>query len=106
LTAWCRPGESVGRIGGDEFVAAIDAGSDLQARLDALRTALHQPVTAGDRCLPLAASIGVAQVAGLPGRDLSTALTAADADMYSAKGRSRRGRHAGGLLLHLVNRAA
>ena len=41
--------------------------------------------------LPLAASIGTCRVAELPVPALSDALAAADAAMYAAKGRSRRG---------------
>ncbi|MFE1857729.1 GGDEF domain-containing protein [Streptomyces anandii] len=89
LRAWCGRNGTAGRLGGDEFVAVV---RDLAAvDLDALTTALHQPLHYDGVSLPLAASVGVCVVAELPVRTLPDALAAADAAMYAAKGRSRRG---------------
>ncbi|MBG0855184.1 GGDEF domain-containing protein [Streptomyces spinoverrucosus] len=89
LRAWCGRHGTAGRLGGDEFVAVLQ---DLAAAdLDALTTALHQPLHFDGKSLPLAASVGVCAVSELPVRALTEALAAADAAMYAAKGRSRRG---------------
>ncbi|MGW5615153.1 GGDEF domain-containing protein [Streptomyces sp. NPDC003877] len=91
LRVWCGRNGTAGRLGGDEFVAVI---RDLTAAdLDALRTALHRPLPYDGTSLPLAASVGVFLVAELPVPLLTDALAAADAAMYAAKGRTRRGFH-------------
>ena len=89
LTTWCGRRGVAGRLGGDEFVAAIPCLPD--DGIDALTVALHQPLRFGGASLPLAASIGVCRVADLPLPSLTDALAAADAAMYAAKGRGRRG---------------
>ncbi|MEU4872557.1 GGDEF domain-containing protein [Streptomyces sp. NPDC021608] len=87
--AWCGHDGTVGRLGGDEFVAVV---RDLAAvDLDALTTALNQPLDYDGVSLPLAASVGACTVADLPVPCLPDALAAADAAMYAAKGRGRRG---------------
>ncbi|MFF8967852.1 GGDEF domain-containing protein [Streptomyces sp. NPDC014995] len=91
MRAWCGRNGTAGRLGGDEFVAVI---RDLTAaNLDALTTALHRPLPYDGTSLPLAASVGVCPVAELPVPLLTDALAAADAAMYAAKGRTRRGFH-------------
>ncbi|MEU2284973.1 GGDEF domain-containing protein [Streptomyces sp. NPDC013178] len=92
LRAWCGRNGIAGRLGGDEFVAVIQ---DLAAvDLDALTAALHRPLHYGGTSLPLAASVGACLVADLPVPVLTDALAAADAAMYAAKGRGRRGSRA------------
>jgi diguanylate cyclase (GGDEF)-like protein len=87
LRTWCGHNGTAGRLGGDEFVAVV---RDLAAAdLDALTAALHQPLHYDG--LPLAASVGVCHLADLPVPLLTDALAAADAAMYAAKGRGRRG---------------
>ncbi|MEU8028046.1 GGDEF domain-containing protein [Streptomyces sp. NPDC049099] len=89
LRTWCGHNGTAGRLGGDEFVAVI---RDLAAAdLDALTAALHQPLRYDGTCLPLAASVGVCHLTDLPVPLLTDALAAADAAMYAAKGRGRRG---------------
>lgn len=89
LRAWCGRHGTAGRLGGDEFVAVVQ---DLAAvDLDALTAALHRPLDHAGRSLPLAASVGVCRLAELPVPLLTDALAAADAAMYAAKGRGRRG---------------
>ncbi|MFE5622481.1 GGDEF domain-containing protein [Streptomyces virginiae] len=89
LRAWCVHKGTAGRLGGDEFVAVV---RDLAAvDLDALTAALHRPLHYDGMSLPLAASVGACPVAELPVPALSDALAAADAAMYAAKGRGRRG---------------
>lgn len=62
--------------------------------LDALTAALHRPLRYDGASLPLAASVGVCPVADLAVPVLTDALAAADAAMYAAKGRARRGSRA------------
>ncbi|MER5476300.1 GGDEF domain-containing protein [Streptomyces sp. NPDC002734] len=89
LRAWCGRHGIAGRLGGDEFVAVVQ---DLAvADLDALTAALHQPLSYAGTSLPLAASVGACRLAELPVPALTDALATADAAMYAAKGRSRRG---------------
>ncbi|MFF0778711.1 GGDEF domain-containing protein [Streptomyces sp. NPDC003720] len=89
LRSWCGCHGIAGRLGGDEFVAVV---RDLAAAdLDALTAALHRPLPYAGTALPLAASVGACLVAELPVPSLTDALAAADAAMYAAKGRGRRG---------------
>jgi diguanylate cyclase (GGDEF)-like protein len=89
LRTWCGRHGTAGRLGGDEFVAVVQKWATVD--LDALTAALHQPVHYNCAALPLAASVGVCPVAELPVPALTDALAAADAAMYAAKGRGRRG---------------
>jgi diguanylate cyclase (GGDEF)-like protein len=92
LHTWCGRNGTAGRLGGDEFVAVV---RDLAAvDLDALTAALHRPLLYDGVPLPLAASVGVCPIAELPVPTLTDALAAADAAMYAAKGRGRRGSRA------------
>ncbi|WP_031169603.1 GGDEF domain-containing protein [Streptomyces durhamensis] len=89
LRAWCGRNGTPGRLGGDEFVAVVQ---DLTAvDLDSLTAALHRPLHHDGLSLPLAASVGVCPIANLAVPTLTDALAAADAAMYAAKGRARRG---------------
>ncbi|MEV7223603.1 GGDEF domain-containing protein [Streptomyces sp. NPDC093681] len=89
LRTWCGRHGTAGRLGGDEFVAVVQ---DLTAaNLDVLTAALNRPLHHSGRSLPLAASVGVCRVTELPVPLLTDALAAADAAMYAAKGRGRRG---------------
>ncbi|WP_405963218.1 GGDEF domain-containing protein [Streptomyces sp. NBC_00723] len=89
LRAWCGHHGIAGRLGGDEFVAAVRHLT--AADLDALTAALHRPLHYDGVSLPLAASVGACPIAELPVPTLTDALAAADAAMYAAKGRGRRG---------------
>ncbi|MEV7891589.1 GGDEF domain-containing protein [Streptomyces sp. NPDC002817] len=97
MTDWAdADGYAVGRLGGDEFVAAMAASPDLPDRIAGLTALLTGPVHYRGRVLSVGASIGLARTADLTGEDLANPLSAllkiADAEMYAAKGRSRRGR--------------
>ncbi|MFE2536491.1 GGDEF domain-containing protein [Streptomyces sp. NPDC059371] len=89
LRSWCGRHGLAGRLGGDEFVAVIPNLAAVD--LNALTTALHRPLSYRGVRLPLAASVGACAIADLPVPCLPDALTAADAAMYAAKGRGRRG---------------
>ncbi|MFE0513039.1 GGDEF domain-containing protein [Streptomyces sp. NPDC058964] len=89
LRTWCGHNGTAGRLGGDEFVAVVQELA--AADLDALTAALHRPLLYAGMSLLLSASVGVCPIADLPVRLLTNALATADAAMYAAKGRGRRG---------------
>src|SRR5262249_32814856 len=80
-----RPGDLVGRYGGDEFIIIITGITTLRAAQIAdplTRPAARVPGRDG-KPLTYSASIGIAEC--LPGWDLPTLLTHADQAMYEAK---------------------
>ena len=86
MTMLLRAGESIARVGGDEFVALkpFDTRADLTDFLSRLEPALFAPVRHDDWDFPLGASLGVAiypQDGVLPGPLLNNA----DLAMYRAK---------------------
>ncbi|MBL8702137.1 MAG: EAL domain-containing protein [Alphaproteobacteria bacterium] len=86
-----RPGDIVGRIGGDEFtVFLMGVGDVATARIvaDRMRDSLHRPVIHGDRTLRLGATLGVA-VAPLDADTPEVILRAADEALIRAKRESR-----------------
>ncbi|WNV75737.1 EAL domain-containing protein [Geodermatophilus sp. DSM 44513] len=90
LTARVRPGDAVGRLGGDQFVVLARGCDTAEAAALAfrLRTALSQPFTAEGIPVPLTASIGVATAQ--PGGDpVHQLLSGADTAASAAKGAGR-----------------
>ena len=89
-----RAGDTVGRIGGDEFVALMTGPIDREA-LDNLTQRLHatlaEPVVIAGVTLRTQASIGIRLVEPGDGRDAAALLRDADLAMYRAK-KSGRGR--------------
>lgn len=82
-----RASDTVGRIGGDEFVILLNevAGADDAARVaDALRHSLAQPFNLAGLTLEISASIGVALYPD-HGQDAITLARHADEGMYLAK---------------------
>ena len=89
LTALLRPGDTLARVSGDEFVLLVeDLAGPSDAEHIAIRVthALREPVLISEVRLPLSASIGVA-VTGPGQNDTDTTQLVLDADraMYEAK---------------------
>jgi diguanylate cyclase (GGDEF)-like protein len=87
LQAAVRPGDTVARIGGDEFVAVCE-DVDVESALAVgrrLQEALRPPMLAGGREHRLSASIGVA----LGDADPDALVARADAASYRAKATGR-----------------
>lgn len=91
LNRLVRQGDTVARVGGDEFVLLL---SDVRDAEDAGRMAerciaeLSRPIVVGPEELHIAASIGVA-LGPTDGSDAQTVLKNADAALYEAKQRGR-----------------
>ncbi len=86
LTSSLRAGDTVARIGGDEFVAVLEVGNEDEAQLlaDSLCVAIGRPITIGEREVSVTASIGLV-VTQDRGADPSALLRDADWAMYLAK---------------------
>jgi len=89
LESSVRDGDSVARMGGDEFVVLCPACDTETADAIATRigTVLDTPITVGTHELFVTASIGVATADGR--RDSADVLRDADLAMYAAKARGR-----------------
>ncbi|HET7486922.1 MAG TPA: EAL domain-containing protein [Acidimicrobiales bacterium] len=89
LLAAVRPGDTVGRLAGDEFVVVCEDVEDVHLLSIAERVAatIERPLSLYGRDAVITASIGVAQVSGdVRAEDL---LRDADVAMYRAKERGR-----------------
>jgi diguanylate cyclase (GGDEF)-like protein len=86
LAGVARAGDTIARVGGDEFVALLQVHDDKAAVLvaDRMREAIGAPMYVGERELSVTASIGVV-VTREHDAAPSTLLREADAAMYLAK---------------------
>lgn len=87
LLAAVRRGDTVARVGGDEFVVLlqnVDSTVIIESIVNALLETLAVPILAGQHQLSVGASIGCARFPQ-DGRDMATLLKNADAAMYGAK---------------------
>jgi diguanylate cyclase (GGDEF)-like protein/PAS domain S-box-containing protein len=87
LQASVRRGDTVARVGGDEFVVLlqrVDSTEVITQVIAAILNALSDPIQAGDHTLRIGASVGSARYP-LDGPDAATLLKHADAAMFRAK---------------------
>ena len=87
LQSGVRAVDTVGRMGGDEFVlvlADLNSTNDAEAVADKLTRLVEAPVLDGARQYHVSASIGLA-IFPQHGRDVETLLRVADRGMYVAK---------------------
>lgn len=92
LASGIRPGDSVFRIGGDEFAVLmwpVRQRSDASAMARRLMASISKPYAVDDKVLSLSASIGIA-ITHAADTDLDSLAATADAALYDAK-RSGRG---------------
>jgi diguanylate cyclase (GGDEF)-like protein len=88
LASCVRGGDTVARIGGDEFVALLvdqpKTIDDFGPRMQQLKSEISRPISLANRRCRVTASVGLA-VFPDDGSDLPTLLDRADAAMYEAK---------------------
>ena len=92
LRAVTRTGDTVARMGGDEFAILLEDGGDSVAAVARIFEAFAQPASAGRHEIPIAVSIGIAELLPVaPPVDPETFLQRADAAMYQAKRNGKNG---------------
>ena len=110
LRAQSREGDTVARVGGDEFVVLIEnpeTPTDISARAQRLVEQLSAPYVLGDKDCHVSVSIGIS-VFPADGSDSQALLKAADMAMYRAKdtGRDNYLFYSRSMNVHTVERLA
>lgn len=91
LVAATRSGATTARIGGDEFAILLEDGGDPHEVAVRILAAFDQPVSVAEHRIPLATSIGIAELSSSEATPtLETLLQRADLALYAAK-RSGKG---------------
>ncbi len=93
LSGLLRPGDTIARFSGDEFVVLcedLSSAADVDGLAKRINDAMAKPFKLADAQVTITVSIGIA-FAG-PGKDISTDLVVeADRAMYEVKHKGRNG---------------
>lgn len=92
LTRTLRSGDTVARIGGDEFVLLLQGDDSHDAAYQRILAAVGEPVMLGDVSVKLTASLGITRYPE-DGADAEGLIRHADQAMYSAKEKGRNQYH-------------
>lgn len=84
LRSMARAADAYFRLGGDEFTAVLDAGTDGKAVAQRIRAIVAEPITFEGNVFIVEISIGVADYP-IDGHDVGDLYRAADGAMYAAK---------------------
>lgn len=88
-----RQGDTVARVGGDEFTVVLSSVTSAEEAERGARRILEklvQPISLGDRDAQIAASIGISMFPA-DGQDAATLIRHADLALYQVKSRGRHG---------------
>lgn len=91
LSSALRESDTLGRVGGDEFIAlqpVIEGEGDALRFAERLRDALRDPIRVGENIYQIGVTIGVA-LFDRDGSDVQTLLRNADRALYAAKAKGR-----------------
>ncbi len=89
LKTWMRPGDTVARVGGDEFVVLlrnVDGEADAKNIADSLQNVLSEQILASQHQVSITASMGCA-LCGREDDDIDTLIKHAETAMFRAKRR-------------------